>query len=96
MARKPADIVAVKVRMREDLRRQIEKLAKKNGQTVNGQTVLLLENAVRAEQLGFGGFDGIVKAVESSTAAYAVEQTYKRLRLEENQSQLSLTKRSNQ
>jgi hypothetical protein len=82
MARKPADIVAVKVRMREDLRRQIEKLAKKNGQTVNGQTVLLLDSAVLAEQLGLGGVDGVIKAVQSSSAAFAVEEIIKQLGLD--------------
>jgi hypothetical protein len=96
MARKPADIVAVKVRMREDLRRQIEKLAKKHGVTVNGQTVLLLETAVLAEQYGVGGVDGIIRAVQSSSAAYAVQEMAKQLGLvkpEENQSQ-SITKQS--
>ena len=82
MARKPADIVPVKVRMREDLRRQIEKLARKNGQTVNGQTVLLLESAVLAEQLGLGGVDGVIKAVQSASAAFAVEETIKKLGLD--------------
>jgi hypothetical protein len=68
MARKAADIVAVKVRMRKDLRRQIEKLARKNDQSVNAQTVLLLESAVLAEQSGVSGIGGVLKVVQSSTA----------------------------
>jgi hypothetical protein len=95
MARKSTDIVAVKVRMREDLRRQIEKLAKKSGQTVNGQTVLLLESAVLAEQLGLGGVDGVIRAVQSSSAAFAVEEIIKQFGLDtrsENQSPSSIKK----
>lgn len=99
MARKPADIVAVKVRMREDLRRQIEKLAKKNGQTVNSQTVLLLESAILAEQHGLGGIEGVIKAVKSSSAAFALQEISRQLGLvkpDENPSQPSITTRSNQ
>jgi hypothetical protein len=97
MARKPADIVPVKVRMREDLRRQIEKLAKKNGQTVNGQTVLLLESAVLAEQLGLGGIDGVIKAVQSASAAFAVREMAKQLGLDKpEENQPSNTKRGPQ
>jgi len=85
MVRKPSEIVAVKLRMREVLRRQIEKIAKKNGQTVNSQTVLLLESAVLAEQLGLGGVDGVVRAVQSSSAAYAIEEMMKQLGIKKAQ-----------
>jgi hypothetical protein len=95
MARKPADVVAVKLRMKEGLRRQIEKLAKKNGQTVNGETIRLLESAVLAEQLGVGGLDGVVKAVQSSSAAFAVQEMVKQLGLDKPEKNQPLTKRSN-
>jgi len=96
MARKPADIVAVKVRMREDLRRQIEKLAKKSGQSVNAQAVLLLESAVLAEHSGVGGISGVITAVQSSTAAFAVQETIKQLGVKLPEPQPSITKRSDQ
>jgi hypothetical protein len=97
MARKPTDIVAVKVRMREELRRQIERLATKSGRTVNNETVRLLDAAVLAERLGVGGFDGVIKAVQSSSAAFAVEEVIKRYGLgnaAENQSEPAITKPS--
>jgi len=96
MARKAADIVAVKVRMRKDLRRQIEKLARKNDQSVNAQTVLLLEAAVLAEHSGVSGIGGVITSVQSSTAAFAVEETLKKLGVPLPEPQPSLTKRSDQ
>jgi plasmid stability protein len=99
MARKPTAIVGVKLRMRESLRRQIEKLATKHGHSVNQETIRLLESAVLAEQVGLGGIDGVIKAVQSSSAAFAVQETIKQLGLDkpvENQSQPSVTKRSPQ
>jgi hypothetical protein len=66
MGRPPADtIVPVKIRIREDLRRQIEKLAKKSNRSVNNETVRLLEAAVIVEETGLlGGIEGIIKAEE--------------------------------
>ena len=37
MSKKPSDVVQVKVRMREDLRRKIERAAQKNGLTINAE-----------------------------------------------------------
>jgi hypothetical protein len=67
MGRPPADtIIPVKVRMREDLRRKIETLAKRDRRSVNGQTVRLLEAAVLAEESGLGGFEGLIKAARGN------------------------------
>ena len=80
MARTPADaIIPVKVRMREDLRRQIEKLAKKNSHSVNNETVRLLEAAVLAEEMGLGGIEGIIKAAQGGALTRAYEELIRRL-----------------
>jgi hypothetical protein len=94
MARKPSDIVAVKIRMREELRRQIERLATKSGRTVNNESVRLLENAVWAERNGVGGMEGVIKAVQSSSAAFAVEEVLKRYGLDKQGDAPDITKPS--
>ena len=43
MSKKPSQIVQVKVRMREDLRRKIEHAAQKNGLTVNAEVLRRLD-----------------------------------------------------
>jgi hypothetical protein len=43
MSKKPSQIVQVKVRMREDLRRKIEHAAEKNGLTVNAEILRRLD-----------------------------------------------------
>ena len=43
MSKKPSQIVQVKVRMREDLRRKIEHAAQKNGFTVNAEILRRLD-----------------------------------------------------
>jgi chromosomal replication initiation ATPase DnaA len=43
MSKKPSEIVQVKVRMREDLRRKIEHAAQKNGLTVNAEILRRLD-----------------------------------------------------
>jgi Arc-like DNA binding domain len=43
MSKKPSQIVQVKVRMREDLRRKIEHAAQKNGLTVNAEILRRLD-----------------------------------------------------
>lgn len=75
------DTVAVKVRMREQLRRDIERIAIKNDRSNNSQIVMLLEAGVLADKAGLGGIDGVIRAVQSSSAAYAVEEMSKRFGL---------------
>jgi hypothetical protein len=79
MARRAAEIVAVKVRMGLDLRKQIEKLADMNDRSVNSEIVRLLEGAVLAEKAGVGGIAGVAKAIQGSSAAAALEDVIKRL-----------------
>ena len=74
MVRKADTVVPVKVRMREDLRRRIEKIAKRNAQSVNNQTVLLLEAAVLAEEMGLGGVEGVVMAARGDASKKAFEE----------------------
>jgi hypothetical protein len=81
MARKPSEIVAVKVRMRQDLRQQIERLAKRRGESVNNEMIRLLECAMLAEQAGVGGINGVLRAVQTPVAV-TVAETLKQLGLE--------------
>jgi hypothetical protein len=48
MSKKPSQIVQVKVRMREDLRRKIEHAAQKNGLTVNAEILRRLDQTFDA------------------------------------------------
>jgi hypothetical protein len=95
-ARKPTDTVQYKLRLPDDLGRHIKRLSDKSGRSLNSEMVHLLWSAVQAERAGVAGFDNIVKAVQSSSAAFAVEETLKRLgRLDvENQTKPGITKRS--
>jgi hypothetical protein len=43
VSKKPSDIVQVKVRMREDQRRRIERAAEKNGLTINAEILRRLD-----------------------------------------------------
>jgi hypothetical protein len=94
-ARKPTDTVQYKLRLPDDLGRQIKRLAGKSGRSLNGEMVHLLQSAALAESLGMGGIDGVVRAVQSSSAAFAVQEMVKKLGLE-TQSPPSITKRSDQ
>jgi uncharacterized protein with von Willebrand factor type A (vWA) domain len=58
MSKKPSQIVQVKVRMREDLRRKIEHAAQKNGLTVNAEILRRLDQT----------FDVTVDKLEASVA----------------------------
>jgi len=44
--RPPSEIVQVKVRMREDMRRKLETAARKSGQTVNAEILRRLEQSL--------------------------------------------------
>jgi len=45
MSKKPSQMVQVKVRMREDLRRKIEHAAQKNGLTINAEILRRLDQS---------------------------------------------------
>jgi|SRR6267142_1933324 len=51
MAAKPTDVVAVKVRMREKLRRTLETAATKSGHSVNKEIERRLERSLRNDTL---------------------------------------------
>lgn len=77
---KPGDWVAIKVRVREETRRKLERIAILDNKTINGVIGEMLQAAVVAHQAGLGyGTETTVKAIQSSSAAYAVEETFKRL-----------------
>jgi hypothetical protein len=57
--RKPEELVQTKVRMPEQLRRSIEKRAKKSGRSFSAETVALLEEAMRS-----GGIEILTKGLE--------------------------------
>jgi hypothetical protein len=59
-------MVPIKIRIREDLRRQIERLAKRDGISINQQIVTLLESGVLAEKAGFGGVGGVIRAAQAA------------------------------
>jgi hypothetical protein len=46
MARKPTQIVQLKLRIQEKLRREVEQRAKKSGRSLNGELVALIEEAI--------------------------------------------------
>ena len=52
MSKKPSDTVQVKVRMREDLRRKIERAAEKSGLTINAEILRRVDQS-------FGIADGL-------------------------------------
>jgi hypothetical protein len=95
-ARKPTDTVQYKLRLPDDLGRQIKRLAAKSGRSLNGEMVHLLQSAVLAERAGMGGIDGVIKAVQSSSAAFAVQETIKQLGLDKDagDSRVGITKPS--
>ena len=95
MARKPTDLLQYKIRVSYELSRRIKKLATKSGSPISNEIVRLLEAQVLAEELGIGGLKGVVEAVQSSSAAFAVKETIKQLGFE-TQSPPSITKRSDQ
>jgi len=95
LAVKPGEWVAVKVRIREELRRKLERIAILDNKTINGVIGEMLQAAVIAHQAGLGyGAETTIKAIQSSSAAFAVEETLKRLRLDEGQTKPGVTKQS--
>ena len=95
MTRKPTEMLQYKIRVPYELSRQIKKLADKSGRPISNEIVRLLEAQVLAERLGLGGVDGVVKAVQSSSAAFAVQEVIKQLGLDKEAESLpAITKRS--
>jgi hypothetical protein len=83
LATRPGDWVAIKVRVREDLRRKLERIAILDNKTINGVIGEMLQAAVIAHQAGLGyGAETAVRAIQSSSAAYAIEEMSKRLGLD--------------
>jgi hypothetical protein len=52
VTRKPTQIVQIKLRLQERLRREVEKLAKKSGRSLNGELVALIELALETASQG--------------------------------------------
>jgi hypothetical protein len=85
LATKPGEWVAIKVRVREDLRRKLERIAILDNKTINGVIGEMLQAAVVAHQGGLGyGMETTVKAIQSSSAAFAVRETLKELGLDKD------------
>jgi hypothetical protein len=75
---KPGDWVAIKVRVREETRRKLERIAILSNKPINTVIGEMLQAAVLAEQAGLGyGTEMAVKAIQSSSAADAVHQVMK-------------------
>jgi len=95
LAVKPGEWVAIKVRVREDLRRKLERIAILDDKTINGVIGEMLQAAVVAHQAGLGyGTETTIKAIQSSSAAFAVEETLKRLGVEKQGDTPEITKPS--
>jgi hypothetical protein len=68
------EIVAVKIRLREQLRRDIERIAIRNDRSVNSEIVRLLEAAVIADKAGIIGIDGMIRNVKAASAEDAIQE----------------------
>ena len=87
---KPGDWVAIKVRVREDLRRKLERIAILDNKTINGVIGEMLAAAVITHQAGLGyGADVMIKAIQGASAMNAVEQTLKKLGLDKETVELN-------
>jgi Arc-like DNA binding domain len=64
MARKPTQIVQLKLRIQEKLRREVEQRAKKSRRSLNSELVAMLETAIRIKD-----FDGFFAALEDTHKA---------------------------
>ena len=71
MSKKPSQIVQVKVRMREDLRRKIEHAAQKNGLTVNAEILRRLDQTF---DVTLDKLEGSVATLTTRFEEQAVEQ----------------------
>lgn len=66
---KPGDWIAIKVRVREETRRKLERIALLNDKSINTVIGEMLQAAVLAEKAGLGyGNEMAVKAIQSSSA----------------------------
>jgi len=70
LTRKPTQIVQIKLRLQERLRREVEKLAKKSGRSLNGELVALIELALEIANRGgrWAAFDETIEALSRSMA----------------------------
>jgi len=62
------ETVAVKVRMKEGLRRDVERIAIKADRSTNEMIVRLLEAAVIADKAGIIGTDGMIRTIKAVSA----------------------------
>jgi hypothetical protein len=76
MSKKPSQMVQVKVRMREDLRRKIEHAAQKNGLTINAEILRRLDQT-------FGGLSNLERAI--GELGTSVEEKFGRLQRQMDQ-----------
>jgi hypothetical protein len=79
MVERQAELVQLKIRLRADMKRQIEKLSILADRSLNQQIVLMLEAALLAERAGVGGPDGVIKAIQAKAETNAIEQLSQRL-----------------
>jgi hypothetical protein len=77
MSKKPSQMVQVKVRMREDLRRKIEHAAQKNGLTINAEILRRLDQTFG---VGLGDLERAIGELGSS-----VEEKFGRLQKQMDQ-----------
>lgn len=66
MERKPTDRVQIGLRLPDDLRAELKRLMAKSGRSLNGEIVHHLWGAVLAERAGFGGAEGVIKALQKT------------------------------
>jgi hypothetical protein len=92
-AAKPGDWVAVKVRIREEDRRQLERIAILENKTINSVMGEILRAGVLSHKAGLGyGTEAAISAIQKSSAALAVEETFRRLNIDPTK--ISLTPKS--
>jgi hypothetical protein len=80
---KPGDWVAIKVRVREETRRKLERIAILSSKPINTVIGEMVQAAVLTEQAGLGyGQDMAVRAIQSSSAHDAMHAIIKELGLD--------------
>jgi len=80
---KPGDWVAIKVRVREETRRKLERIAILSSKPINTVIGEMIQAGVLTEHAGLGyGQDMAVKAIQSSSAADALREVMKEYNIE--------------
>jgi hypothetical protein len=87
---KPGDWVAIKIRIREEDRRKLERIAILENKTINTVMSEILRAGVLAHQAGLGyGTEAAVSAIQRSSTALAVEETLRRLNIDPGKIELT-------